>query len=208
MKKIQFLPFYLVSLLAIALSCAKNEPDPTPPITNPTPVAPSNLVYSANSLTTCQNETKNSVTPTITGTPAPTFEATVNPTNAGITIDNVTGRILVSNTAATGTFKVSVKASNSAGNQTFTDIYTVNITAPNPSGVNFDEEVLNLVNAKCAPCHTTGSQPKWNDFNTAKNGINSMISRTKNGSMPQGGPPLSTAEIKILEDWVANCLIK
>jgi hypothetical protein len=208
MKKKQFLHLYLVGLLAVALSCGKSEPDPAPPVTPPTTVAPSNLVYSTTSLTTCQNEAKNSVTPTITGTPAPTFTATVNPTNAGITIDNITGRIAVSNTAAAGTFKVSVTATNSAGSQPFPDIFTVNITAPNPSGVNFDEEVLTLVNSKCAPCHTTGSQSKWNDFNTAKNGISAMISRTKSGSMPQGGPALSTAEIKILEDWVANCLIK
>jgi mono/diheme cytochrome c family protein len=209
MKKIQFLPFYFVGLLAIALSCGKSEPDPTPPVTPPTPVAPSNLVYSTNSLTACQNEAKNSVTPTITGTPAPTFEATVNPTNPGITIDNVTGRIQVSITATTGTFKVSVKATNSAGNQTFADIYTVNITAPNPSGVNYDEEVLTLVTQNCAPCHVAGGSQtrKWDDFNTARSGINSMLTRVENGTMPPSGK-LSDDKIKILRDWVANCLIK
>ncbi|MCU0446503.1 MAG: cytochrome c [Microscillaceae bacterium] len=208
MKKNQILSLVFLTFLVLAWACGGGD-DPAPTPNPPTTVAPSNLVYSTNNLTACTGEAKNSVTPTITGTPAPTFEATVNPANAGITIDNVTGRILVSTTATAGSFKVSVRATNSAGNQTFNDVYTVTITSPDPNGVNFDQEVLTLVTQNCAPCHVAGGSQtrKWDDFNTARSGISSMLTRVENGTMPPSGK-LSDDKIKVLRDWVANCLIK
>jgi hypothetical protein len=206
MKKVRFLLPYLSVLVLILWACGKDDPAPTPP---PPPVAPSNLNYSTNTLTTCQGSTTSSVKPTVTGTSPLTYQisAMTPSNNPGISIDGE-GKINIAANATSGTFKISVKVTNSAGNQTFTDIYTVTVNNADPNGVNFDDEVLTLVTAKCAPCHTTGSQSKWNDYNTAKASINSMISRTKNGSMPQGGPALTAQEIKVLEDWAANCLIK
>jgi hypothetical protein len=188
--------------LAFLLACSSNESDPNP---NPTVNPPSALVYSTSSLTTCIGDAKSSVKPTLNGTPPFTFQATVSPANANITTDSE-GKINVGANATAGTFKITMRVSNSAGNQTFTDIFTVTVNQSDPNGISFNDDVLPLIQSRCAPCHTGGAQPNYTVFATAKSSINSIISRTESGSMPQGGPPLTTAELNTLKGWLSNCL--
>jgi hypothetical protein len=162
---------------------------------------PSNLVYSPNAFDVKEGAGKSSATPSIQGTQPITYSiSNVTPANAEVTINANTGVITVSNSSVKGIFAVSVKAENAFGNQTFTNIYTAEVR----SAVTFTANILTFVTNRCGPCHTTGSQPKWTNFNTAKNSIDNIITRVSNGSMPQGGPALTQAEIDIFKRWKAD----
>jgi hypothetical protein len=59
-----------------------------------------------------------------------------------------------------------------------------------------------------------GTHPsKWDNYNTTKNNINSIIDRVKRnpgtpGFMPVNGAKLSNENIAILEKWVADGLLE
>ena len=141
MKRPNFTIFYLVITclsLTWLVSCKENEPD--------TIKAPDALVYAPNNLTLTQGTAGSSVAPTIQGTAPITYSDSVSPASAGITI-NAQGVIAVANTVLTGTYAISVTASNSAGNKTFANAYTVTISAvaTPPSALAYTPNSLTLV---------------------------------------------------------------
>jgi hypothetical protein len=171
-------------------------------VNSPAPAPPSNLLYNPNAIEKTTTQTAASATPSIQGTIPMTYEITdITPANDKITINANTGVINLAANSTTGSFKVSVKATNSVGNQTFADAYTIAVRAP----VTFNGAggVLALVAAKCGPCHVAGgTQANWTNYITAKNNINGIISRTENGTMPPvGSPDVTTAEINLLKQW-------
>lgn len=172
---------------------------------NAAPIAPANLVYSPISFTVLQGTAQTSNLPSIQGTQPISFEITsVTPANAAISINAQNGRITVANNSTAGAFKVSVKATNSVGNTTFTDVFTVNVRAP----ITFNADIQPLLQSRCSPCHVAGgSQPtNWTVYNTSKLSIDNIINRVQRtqgsaGFMPQGGQPLSATDINKLQQW-------
>lgn len=174
---------------------------------NAAPIAPANLTYVPASLSITQGNTSNSSTPSVQGTAPITFSVSTSPTNNAITI-NAQGVINVANTSPAGTFLVSVQASNSVGNTTFTNVYTVTVNAP----TTFNTDIQPLIASKCTPCHVAGgSQQNFTVYNNAKTKITSILDRIQRaqgsaGAMPQGGPALSTAEINLIKKWQTDGL--
>jgi hypothetical protein len=204
MKVKTLLVIYALFIFMWACSTS-DEATPNP---SPTGQLPSSLSYTSNQVTFCVGTTTGSSNASIQGTKPITYTITVQPTNSKITIDG-NGKIMVASDAPAGTFKVSVTATNAVGSQTFTDVLTVNATEANTAGVSFNKDVKPLVQSKCTPCHVSGgSQPNWTNYSNAKNNIANMIARTESGSMPQGGPPLTAAEIQVFKDWMNNCFLE
>jgi mono/diheme cytochrome c family protein len=82
--------------------------------------------------------------------------------------------------------------------------------ATNPGGkdgsaalANYEDDVAPLFKKKCVSCHAAGkTKPDLSTFAAAKKGAKAALAAMKDGSMPQGGKKPSTAEIKVLEDWI------
>ena len=163
--------------------------------------APSSLAYSSSSVTIRKHETK-SVTATASGTAPLSFSIT----NAGslpseISINSSTGEISFAKDIAHGSYDISVKVSNSFGEQTFSSAVSLTSEAVVFEG---NAGMKALVQSNCSPCHTGGSQPNFTVYATAQNNINTIISRVESGSMPQGGPKLSQDKIDLIKQWLAD----
>ncbi len=199
MKSIHFkIAFF--ALLIIAVSC-KDE-DPPKPIAMADP--PAQIISSGET-------TSINLTSTIAGT---TFAWTVAQTG-------VTGASAGSGSAITQTLTVDGGDSGKA-------IYTVVPTAGGVKGdpitvevtvnllkVTYAADVKPMLTGLCAPCHVAGgtNPNKWDDYNTTKNKISSIIDRVKrdpgsSGFMPVNGAKLSDEEIATLEKWVADGLLE
>jgi mono/diheme cytochrome c family protein len=80
--------------------------------------------------------------------------------------------------------------------------------------VSFASDVMPLLKSKCSACHSTGGRGAADvemfdasgtaKFDNIKGHIGDMITQTRTGRMPMGGPPLSTDQISILESWQAQ----
>ena len=114
-------------------------------VVSATIVSPTGLFYSPNSLSLEEGNTGSSVAPSVSGTTPMTFSFSVSPSSAGITIDPSSGVISVGASAASGTYSVSVTATNIAGSNLFTNAYSINVTAlVPPSNLSYPIGSLNL----------------------------------------------------------------
>jgi hypothetical protein len=174
-----------------------------------TAVPPSDLAYSTNAMTINSGATGTSVTPTLSGTSPFTFSLSSSP-DAGpsIAIDN-NGVITTKSTLSAGTYTLSVKVTNSAGSVDFPDVYTV--TANAIKAVTFANDVKPLITQYCSTCHTTGPQTIYTNYSNASRDINLILDRVQRkqgsaGYMPKNENPLTTTQVQILKDWLAQGL--
>lgn len=122
------LMFLLFSALLLVFACSKsgNEDAGTP---QPEATLVSGLTYSLAVLDLKQGESGNSVKPTKSGTAPVTYTITTNPSSGGAISIDADGAIKASGSLAIGQYKVTVIASNAAGAATFSNAYTINVTA-------------------------------------------------------------------------------
>lgn len=93
-----------------------------------------------------------------------------------------------------------VYAKNSNGCESSAQV-TVNALA---NGTHFTA-VKNLVNARCVSCHVAGHTSGIDftiDCNIANRGAQIKTVAVDQELMPQGGPPLSATEKKVITDWL------
>jgi hypothetical protein len=107
--------------------------------------APTQLSYSVNSTTINTGQTFSSVSPTIMGTTPLIFSLTVSPTTPSITINSVTGIIAASTNLTEGTYSISVTATNSAGSQVFSNVYTITAILAPLTGFSYSVNSLTIV---------------------------------------------------------------
>ena len=165
------------------------------------PIAPSNLIYSVDSVIIEQGEIFTSVAPTLNGTSPLTFSLS-NTTN--LSIDNQ-GIISTTPNLQLGKYNLDVTASNSAGSETFNNAYVIEVIAPTTK---YTSDVLPIIQANCGGCH-----PNYLTFNGAKSGVNSILDRIQraqgsSGFMPRNGSPLPAAQIQTIQDWLNDGLIE
>jgi prepilin-type N-terminal cleavage/methylation domain-containing protein len=112
---------------------------------------------------------------TVDGTPDPTFALTAGSLPAGLQLDIITGEI-TGRPTKTGTSTFEITATNTAGSDKHS--YTVNITAPAPSGT-----PASITTASTLPIGTTAS-----GYSTtlAASGSGTMTWSLKSGSLPAG----------------------
>ena len=179
----------------------------------PSAIAPSELVYEPNTLSTDVGQPGESELPTIKGTTPITFAITTTP-DAGseITIDKNSG--VISTTGATeGSYKVSVAATNEAGDVEFKDAFTVMVTTK--VKVTYKGNIQGIVMQSCSPCHIYGGNETnyANSYATAKNAIDNIIDRVNRmegaaGFMPYTGTKLDAATLAIIEQWKTDGLLE
>ncbi|WP_201981593.1 hypothetical protein [Hymenobacter rubidus] len=173
-------------------------------------VRPASLAYAPASLTLAQGSTGTSAVPTITGTGPITYALSVSPANAGITINSSTGVISASSAVTTGTYSVSVTATNAAGSTTFPGVYTVVVGA---AAITFTNNVRPLVVSYCGNCHTGGGQTNYTIYANAVANITLILDRVQRSSstpgfMPKNGSPLTAAQVTMLQQWQAQGLLQ
>lgn len=103
-------------------------------------------------------------------------------------------------------------------------VFAVSDPLPQSRPVDFAEDIMPVVKAKCLSCHTgsdamsgleLGSPEGWQAggdsgplFERGKPGTSLLIDRLKAKDkdlrMPQGMPALPTAQVKLFEDWIAQ----
>ena len=132
----------LLSFLLLIVACSKGDSDDTD---TPQAVLVSNLSYSPAVLELKAGVAGSSVKPTKSGTTPVTYSVTSNPASGAITIDGE-GVIKASASLGIGEYKVTVNAVNSAGTATFTNAYTIKVTANTtaPSGLSYSPNTLSL----------------------------------------------------------------
>lgn len=170
---------------------------------------PSNLAYSTNSMTLNAGSSVSSVNPNISGTSPFTFSLTAAPdAGTSLTINNY-GVITATPSLAAGTYKISVTATNSAGTTTFPDIYTITVNKV----ITFTNDIKPLISQNCATCHTVGPQTIFTNYTNASRDVNLILDRVQRaqgsaGFMPKNGSPLTTVQIQLLKDWLAQGLLQ
>lgn len=181
--------------------------------TTPSATAPSDLVYEPNSLTTDVGVAGESEAPTIKGTAPITYSITTTPdAGAEITIDKNTG--VISITAATaGNYKVSVTATNEAGDVEFKDAFSVDVTSK--VKVTYKGNIQGIITSSCAPCHVYGGNETnyANAYTTAKDAVDYIIDRVNRdqgtaGFMPYSGTKLDAATLAIIAQWKTDGLLE
>jgi hypothetical protein len=195
---------YFLWILALGLGSCKTTQEP--PI-DPGQL-PKNLFYSTNEVFVCTGETFITSIPKVEGTSPMQFSLETEPNNPKIRIDESAGTIQIMADSPTGSYKAHVKVCNRTGNMVFKNIITFYISAFDPAGVNFENDVKPLVQIKCDPCHTSGGGRDWTNLNNTKKYILNIIEKTTSGEMPQNEAPLSSAEIQIFRDWLNNCFLE
>jgi hypothetical protein len=167
---------------------------------------PSGLSYGGSSLRVRKHETAASGTPSVAGQAPITFAlANAASLPAEITINASTGVVQVGKNLAHGTYSLNITATNALGSQTVEAAVQVVSEAVVFEGSN---GVKAFVQEKCRSCHTSGPQPIFTNFTTARTNIANIISRTASGNMPQGGPALSAQEVDLFRQWQADGLLE
>lgn len=176
------------------------------------PVKPSNLNYSVDSLVLESGSTGASTTPTVEGTAPFSYAVSSNPSSGEISISNA-GVINTTSNLPLGTYYITVTVTNPGGSTVYDSIYKVEVKADVPS--TFTNDVLPVIQAKCASCHTStgGSLPNWTDYNNSKTNINNILDRIQRtegtpGAMPQGRTMLSSATIAKFQKWLDDGLLE
>jgi mono/diheme cytochrome c family protein len=98
-----------------------------------------------------------------------------------------------------------------AGCQASLDTATPLATAATPAPVSYKQDVAPLIAGRCAACHRQGGEAASAatladaqgkaDYAGIKARINDIISDTRRGRMPEGGPRFTAAEVAILQAW-------
>ncbi len=174
-----------------------------------TPIPPSGLTYSTNTLTINEGSSGSSVTPGLSGTSPFTFSLTSSPSaGSAITINN-NGVITATSSLTEATYVISVTVTNSSGTANYSNIYTITV---NPfKAVTFANDIKPLITQHCATCHTVGPQTIYTNYTNASTNINWILDRVQrapgtSGFMPKSGSALTSAEIQLLKDWLAQGL--
>jgi hypothetical protein len=127
------------------------------------PVAPNNLSYNPTGISVEFGASGTSASPSITGTTPITYSATVSPVNSAISIHPTNGIISVSNTSTSGTFLLSVTATNTAGSQLFNNIFSVTVNNPtSPSNLVYNPSSISMIEGNSVSSATptiSGSMP-------------------------------------------------
>jgi PKD repeat protein len=176
-------------------------------------VAPSNLQYIPSFLSVGANTTGASVAATVDGTAPFTFSMTSTPDAGGeITINSSTGVINVSGNTASGNYKISVTATNSAGSTTNTSAMNVEVLAPAP--ITFDSDIKAVLQSLCSPCHlSSGSEEDYTNYTNAKGNITSILDRIQRnegspGFMPNMGSSIGQSNIDLIKQWESDGLLE
>jgi hypothetical protein len=122
----------------------------------------------------------------------------------GISISSSIGIISWTNAVAVGTYALTVKATNSAGNTTTT--YTITVAAAS-SLVSFSKDILPVLSSSCGNCHSyTKTYTGISGHTSGCNSIQNKISTTycSGSRMPAGSSPLSDAFITLFNNWIAQ----
>ncbi len=196
----------LATSLFLASSCGNDKNDPEPA------KAPSGLSYSPNTLSTTSGTEASSSTPKVSGSTPITYSVTTSP-DAGnnISINAHNGVVTVAAATATGTYKATVSATNSAGTTPFADALTITVNAAGAS-TTFDADVKPIITASCSPCHVAGgNNTDYTVFSSARQNADFIINRINRtqgspGFMPAGRTKLATATIQTIEKWKTDGL--
>ena len=161
-------------------------------------VAPAGLAYSPSSISITSTVGGTSSLPSITGTTPLTYSLTTTPDNGGKVGIDASGRIVISESMAEGTYKVNVRVSNAAGSVDFPNVFTITITSPPTS---FSVDVRPILQANCASCHGWAT-----DYQQVKNSVDQVLDRIQRpsgsaGFMPKGGTPLTAQQIALIQKW-------
>ncbi|MFH0921463.1 MAG: cytochrome c [Fibrobacterota bacterium] len=80
------------------------------------------------------------------------------------------------------------------------------VAIPGSDSICYSRHVAPLLNARCAPCHVgqTTAGVRIDSYDLAIARIDRIIARTEAGTMPQGGPDLSSAQVDTLKAWRQN----
>jgi len=196
---------YVVSVSATNTAGTANFPNVyTVKVTSDTST-PTNLAYSPSSLSLTFGTAGSSATPTITSSSAVTYSGSISPSTSAIIVAP-TGVIAASASLAIGTYQVSITATNANGSKTFTNIYTITVSAANPP-TTYNATVKALIQNNCGSCHGSGGpQTNYTNYNNAKNNIDEILRRINlaqgaPGMMPNGGTKLSQTTINQIQKW-------
>ncbi len=178
-----------------------------------TVVAPTSFLYNPANSTTTLGTAGNSATPSINnglGTITYSLSGTIP---SGISINSTSGIISWNTLVATGTYNLTVKATNSAGNITASYSLTVN-AAPVVTGVCFSSQILPLYQSYCAlaGCHNSTTKRSGIELDTyatimkgikANNSSSSSYYTIIGRSMPpKANAQMSSAQIALIQQWI------
>lgn len=91
---------------------------------------PTALSYFPSSVTVTQGNSSISSIPNVSGTMPITYSMTVNPSSSEISIDGNTGEIISTSSLTTGTYNITVTATNNAGTTVFDNVYSIIVDGP------------------------------------------------------------------------------
>lgn len=123
---------------------------------------------------------------------------------------------LTTTSVTNGTYMLTARARDAAGNMTTSAAVTVTVNNP-PANPNATYTYINTnIMPKCTACHGAARADAGIRYNTfantigtgsvvAKNaGASSFFTSCNNGSMPIGGAKLSAVQLKAIQDWINN----
>ncbi len=180
--------------------------------TTPSAMAPSSLKYEPNSIRTEEGVAVVSEAPSVDGTTPITYSITTSP-DAGskITIDKNSG-VVSASAAVTGTYKVSVTATNEAGSKEFADALTIEVKEK--AKITFKANIQPAIANSCKPCHVAGGgNTTYTEFAKASAGVDGILNRVNRaegtaGFMPFGGSKLDAATLALIEQWKTDGLLE
>ncbi|MBM3178614.1 MAG: hypothetical protein FJZ78_11480 [Bacteroidetes bacterium] len=166
---------------------------------------PSKLTYTPASVEVQEGKAFTGSAPVTEGTPPFTFSLVSKPANSGITIDN-SGIISATALVTAGTYEIDVTVTNSVGSVSFPKALTLKVSATVAPPVSFATEIKPILQARCVSCHS-----EFSDYTSVKNKVDVILNRvqrepTAAGFMPQGGNPLTQAQIDLIKKWKAEGL--
>jgi hypothetical protein len=176
---------------------------------------PSGLSYQPNNIETTVGKAISSSVPNIGGATPITFALkSVSPDAKGNITIAANGVITANDKLEKGTYAVSVRATNSFGSAEFNNVFTISVKeeTPPPAKITFVDNVLPLMQRRCAPCHMPGGTQafsrNYGNYNQAKAQIDAIISSTSAGRMPPSNPRLTAEEIELLRQWKRDGLLE
>ncbi len=212
------------SLLILVTSCSDDDDDAG---TGASGLRPANLIYSPATITTSFGTAVSSTQPDIDGDEPISFTLSASLHGADedddddhdhedndfadhITID-ADGVISADDGLPVGEYEIDVTAVNSAGTTSFEEVFTIEVEKANDEAISYQADIRPLVNNRCAPCHITGVETKWTEYNNTRRHIDDIIDRIQRsegstGFMPQSGSKLPQSEIDLYIQWRADGL--
>jgi hypothetical protein len=169
-------------------SCSKSSPDPAPNPTDPCAGKIISLTATPTASTGCTNN--GSILASATGSAGFTFK--LNSAGAYQASGSFTN-------LASGSYTIFAKDADGCEKST-----TVTVSA-GTAGTLFNQ-VKTLIAAKCQSCHNNTVQNggmNWAvDCNIVTNQARIKVRAVDEGTMPAGGPPLTTGEKAIITNWI------